>query len=552
MLMRLRPIRDEGGNAMLLAVFLTAALALLSVNLIDIVQGDSARGAQGVKKDAAFHAAEAGLNEYTAKLLEDNQYYLHDVAAGESTRKSSTTCGGSGTLVSSTSTTPTAWSYGTTWSYCSGKNNWRQLSNGYEYNIQLTGPTSSQKYVDLIATGRKQGTTAPVRVIEERVRLSSVADFQMMANANISYGATATTRGKIYAGNGSNVTHDGTAYADVYAEGRVNGGATYVSPAKKYDSATSPNIRSVIPSPINFSSFLISLTDIQRAAQNGGILLSASPAPAAWQLTFSSDGTVNAKTCTATNETSGLPPTCTQVSGFPKTVPSNGAIYANETVIIAGGTSTCTDPDGTTLTNANCVNGRVTVASNNEVVIGDDIGYVQTGDDVLGLVAKNDMIVARWSPTMLHWRAGTIAETGSWKSATGSNDATTTSGSQTYPRTTITVSSTSAFPTMPDTIWVNVTGGQTLSCTGKTSTTFTGCTGWSGSGTMSSGTTVREQNTDTATFTGSTATYGGGSMSMYLTRNYNYDDSLTYLQPPWFPTIGYGYTVPLFRELPPS
>ena len=52
------------------------------------------------------------------------------------------------------------------------------------------------------------------------------------------------------------------------------------------------------------------------------------------------------------------------------------------------------------------------------------------------------------------------------------------------------------------------------------------------------------------TFMGSTATAQGGQMSMFDTRNYNYDDSLLYLQPPWFPTIGDAYTVLLFRELP--
>ncbi len=545
---RLRNAKSESGNAMVLAVFMMAALTLLSVSLINVVRGDASRSAVGVVRDAAFQAAEAGLDDYTSKLLEDNQYYLHDVAAGESTRRSS-----GGTLVSPGSSSPTPWTYGITWTYPNGKDYWRQLSNGYEYNLQVTGPSQTQQFVDLIATGRKQGTTSPVRVLEERVRLASVADFQMMSNASISYGSTATTRGKIYSA--VNVTHSGTAYADVYAEGQVSGGATYVSPARAYDVDSSPNIRSMIASPINFASFLTSMTDIQRAAQNGGIYLNNSSV-AAWQLTFSSDGNVNVQTCTATNQTSGLPPTCTQYAGFPRAIPTNGAIYVEQSVIIGIGSSSCTDPDNTSLTNANCVNGRVTVASNNDIVVGDDIGYMQTGDDVLGLVAKNTMYVARWSPATMHWRAGTITETGSWQSATGSNNSTTTSGSpQTYPRTTITVASTSSFTsTWPDTIWVNVPSGtgQTITCTGKTTTTFTGCTGWTGSGTMAVGTTVRQQATNTMTFTGSTATYGGGSMSMFLTRNYNYDDSLLYLQPPWFPSVGNGYTVPLFRELPAS
>lgn len=490
MLLRLRTPRGEDGNAMIVVIFLSMVLMLLSVTLVDIVRGDSSQSARAVTRDAAFHAAEAGLDDYTSKLLDDNQYYLHDVAAGESTRKAASSCSGGGSLVSSTSTTPTAWTYGTTWSYCSGKNNWRQLSNGYEYNVQVAGPTSSVQYVDIVTTGRRQNTTAPVRVIEEQIRPASVADFQMIANADISYGSAATTFGKIYAGIDSNnvkhsVSHSGTAYANIYAENQVTGSVSMQNGSKKYDIDSSPTIRGVIKYPISFASFAASLADIQRAAQLSGIYLNDSSV-AAWQLTFNSDGTLNVKTCTATNQTSSTPPTCTQYAGFPQTVPTNGAIYVEQNVIVAGGTSSCTDPGRTgylssrNLTNADCVNGRVTVASNNQIIIGDDIGYVASagGDDVLGLIAKGDMIVAEWAPSTLNWRAATITQTGQWSSASSS-------------------------------------GSHTA-----------------------------------MTFMGSTATAKGGQMSMFHTRNYNYDDSLLYLQPPWFPTIDYGYTVLLFRELP--
>ena len=61
-------------------------------------------------------------------------------------------------------------------------------------------------------------------------------------------------------------------------------------------------------------------------------------------------------------------PTC----GAPTTynVPSNGAIYSNETVIIGG-----------TGTSASTVNGRVTVTSNNDIVIGNNITY-QAGHEL--------------------------------------------------------------------------------------------------------------------------------------------------------------------------
>ena len=40
-------------------------------------------------------------------------------------------------------------------------------------------------------------------------------------------------------------------------------------------------------------------------------------------------------------------------------------------------------------------------------------------------------------------------------------------------------------------------------------------------------------------------------MNMFDTaRDYEYDETLLYLQPPWFPTIGDSLTMLLFRELP--
>lgn len=486
MLVKRGAVAAESGTALVFVVILGAALVLLSVTLVDIVRGDSSQAARGVKRDAAFHAAEAGLDDYTSKLLEDNQYFLHDVAAGESTRKAATSCSGGGSTVSATSTTPAVWTYGINWSYCSGRNNWKQLSNGYEYNLQVSGTTSSQQFVDIIAAGRKQGTTTPVRIIEERLRPSSVADFQMIANANISYGATATTTGKIYAGQSAtcptsctkySVNHAGTASANIYAEGSITGNPNMTNGALQYPGAT---IRTVLKNPILFAPFASSLVDISRAAQLTGLYLN-NASVVAWQLTFNSDGTLTIKTCPATNSTSATPPTCTTAPApynVTMAVPTNGAIYVEQSVIIAGGTSSCTDPAPRSLTNAVCVNGRVTVASNSEIVIGDDIGYVQSGDDVLGLIAKADMTVAQWAPSTLSWRAATIAQTGQWHSASSDNSHTA------------------------------------------------------------------------MTFTGSTATALGGQMSMFHTRTYNYDPTLAYLQPPWYPTIDYGYTVLLFRELP--
>ena len=192
-------------------------------------------------------AAEAGIDNYLSKLVDDNQYYLHDVAAGESTRKTGAT-----TVSSSCSATPTpaTWTGGATWTYPNGKDAWCPLGNGYEFNLQITGASASSPVVDIVATGRKAGSTSNYRILEEQVRPSSVADFQMLANADISYGSTASTYGKIYAGIDSSgvkhsINHQGTAYGNLYAEGSITGNPTLAGmpPSRRIPSRRSTRSR---------------------------------------------------------------------------------------------------------------------------------------------------------------------------------------------------------------------------------------------------------------------------------------------------------------------
>jgi hypothetical protein len=450
-------LRGEEGFAMSMVVVLSIALAVFSIALIDVVSHETGRSTHAVTRDAAFHAAEAGINDYLTKLLSDRVYYTHEVHPGEATRL------GAGGITGARGQT---WTGGTTWTYPSGKDGWRQLSNGFEYDLEVTPPSAASNALRVVATGRPVNSTdaSDWRVIETLVRQSSVTDFQMLANADISYGSTATTYGKIYAGIDSSgvahsVTHGGTAYADVYAEGSILGSPTLRNGARTYGSST---IRSVVKAPINFNDFLASLVDIQRASQTGGVFLNNATVDG-WKLTFATNGTFTAQTCMKVSgrDIALTSPTCGAAVSY--SVPPNGAIYVGQSAIVSG-----------------TVNGRVTVASNNNIVIGGNIAYQTTGDDVLGLVAANDMIVAQWTPSTLSWRAATIAQSGGWRSY--SNDASHSS----------------------------------------------------------------------MTFQGSTSTNLGGSMGMFQTRVYQYDDSLLYLQPPWFPTVDGAFTILLSRELAAS
>jgi hypothetical protein len=437
---------------MVLVIALGVLLGILAISMIGIVQSESSRSVNAVARDAAFQAAEAGIDDYTSKLVEDHLYYAHWVHPAEATR--------SGTAAGS------PWTGGMTWTYPNGKDSWKDLGNGYVYDLQIAAPNAITKGVTITATGRPRGSSdlSTWRVVQTVIRPSSVSDFQMLSAADISYGSTATTYGKIYAGRDSagvshSVTHSGVAYGNIYAEGNINGTPTLLGGAQTYYYRS---VRTVVKDPVNFSAFLTSLVTIQRASQAGGIYLS-NPAVDAWKLTFASDGTVAVTQCmrSGSSDVALAQPTCGAATSY--TVPQNGAIYSAQTVIVSG-----------------VVNGRVTVASNNNVVIPANITYAASGDDVLGLVAANDMLVAQWASFDLSWRAATISQSGAWKSYSGD-------GSH---------------------------------------------------GTM--------------TFTGSTTTNKGGSMSEFRTRVYQYDATLEYLQPPWFPTVQDAYTVLLTREMSPS
>ena len=378
--------RGEEGFALAMVVLLTTVLAILSVTLMVLATDEQTRSGQNSRREAAFQAAEAGVEDYIAKMVDDRLYYLHNVHPGEATRREP-----GGTLVAA----GTPWAYGLQWTYPNGSDTWRTLANGYQYSLQVTPPSALDPTLRILATGRKTGSTTEYRVVETKIRPSSLADFYRVVDGDVSWGAGATTNGKIYA-NGD-IDHDGIATANMYAEGNITGSYTLQNGATTYNSST---IRTVIKNPINFANFVTSFVDVKSAAQSNSMVFN-NVSKAAWKIVFNSNGTFTIQPCTKTSgkDVADTAPQCTSGTTYP--VPANGAIYTDQTALVSG-----------------TVNGRVTVASTVDIVVGGDIDVVSDSDDVLGLAATTDVVVAKWVGNDMSWQCSVLAQTGTWKTYT--------------------------------------------------------------------------------------------------------------------------------------
>ncbi len=466
-------LHDEQGIALVLVIIIGLVLTTLSTILLTALVNENTHSSDSVVRQQSFQAAEAGLNSYASKLIEDGLFYSHYVAPGESTRRDPV----SSTLVSAGN----PWPYGLSWTY-PNTHDWvstAQLPNNYEYNLQISPPTAGAcatptsplcGAITITATGRPHADAdkSDWREIQATIRPSSISDYYRIVNGNVSFGSTTTTNGKVYAA--GTITHDGTATANLYAGGQVTGSTTYAGTptATYYDSNTTPTVSQVVP-PLNFSSFLASVSTISAVAKNAGtglintngqyfdtatvagVVTATQKNYPAWVLTFNAGGTFTIKACkpsSGSDPASGASPMSTCSASATFNVPTNGAIYSPQTVVVQG-----------------TVVGRVTIGSGNDIDIGGAVAPQTTGTDVLGLVATNDLYVATYVPSTLTWSAAICVINGTWQTDTS------------------------------------------------------------------------DGSHNTMNFTGSSTTANGGDMTMFDTRNYNYDPNLLKLPPPWFPQL---------------
>lgn len=438
-----RSLRREDGMALATVVMMIAVLSLLSIVLIDQVTSESNRAAGAVTSDAVYQAAEAGINDYIAKLTEDSSYYDHYVANGESPRKRSDT----GAIVDPGS----EWTSGVYWTYPSstgcldGKCTWYQGASfgstrlgGFAYNLMVSPQSVASKtdLVTIVSTGCKLvdpnaatpvcDTNVPRRAIETQVTRATSAKFQVLMNdstvcyASITYGKMLSLK---------DLCHYGTAYGDLLAEGSVvgSGGITVTRPtlngnqAQIYDSSGHYlNIDDKIkPGSVSFPSMAKAVTKIQAAAAYNvpSTDFETAMSNASWRIVFDATGNVRVWLCTGSSKPEQTAPTCPTTPQYNGPMPANGAIFTNKTAIISW--SKCTGAGTCPSSITSTVSGRVTVASANNIVVAGDIKYASEtagnrDDDLLGLIAQNNVWIATYASNQLTWRAATMTVTGKW------------------------------------------------------------------------------------------------------------------------------------------
>ena len=515
---RIRAARDgEAGFAIVLAVALIALISIVAVALPLLVQGEDSKSRRDQTQDGAFQAAEAGTNAVLSDLTQSTAYYTKYMAKGEATRTDShgvaytddCTTGSTSTTQSPCTDLYVGGDTWTSWTYTTSRTSdkgWYSLGNGYQYLIQVTPPNTSLSglaatITRIDVTGRPFGGTdlSEWRTIETMIRPSSLTDFQAFTATNLSYASGATTTGPVFVGEDANQTpgsldHEGTADANLYAEGTVTvGHSTLQNGSQKYDSTTNPTALCKLNNcaTVPWSSFSTTFAKVSGAASSGGISLGSTDlnnsalknqSPAyhvdAWKIAFQSGGTVIISSCMKYNSTtddydSSHSPTCGDAQTY--NVPSNGAIYSIPDVLISG-----------------VVKGQVTVATAGNVIFGGNTTYNTPGVDVLGVEATGSVIVPQWGPDSNHNITIYAAE----------------------------FALNGLFERDPD---------------------------WTGnpSGTMNF-------YGSTAVY-GSSPCYSSDCAIIFSdffnTRNYNYDANLLFVQPPYWPSLGNAFTILVQRQL---
>ncbi|VAW03201.1 hypothetical protein MNBD_ACTINO02-3082 [hydrothermal vent metagenome] len=450
---------DEKGVAMAIVVMGMLAIILMTVMIQSLATSQLNQADYFKREDTVLAGTEAMLERYATKLSIDPLYYQRYVDEAEAPRVcSDTTSTGYNTTVlpgNNWISTCATWDYVETTNFYAHPllaGDASTTEDDIAVLLRVTPPTDG-KQVEVTVVGRQAGRLNP-RVVTSEIRATAISEFVRMVENDLRYGGGAKTFGKVYVGGNIGYRTGGEAYADVYAENSIGfysygewyGPPTWKNGAEGYDSTGNNNaageyVTDYYPDPIDFDRFWDDLGLLERAACDGGGLCldpaynSSIPTGVDAYLIESVNTTGQPTRLKISYATS--PPSANYCDGAESSwtkysqnaswtylgtfdLPVNGAVWANEHIVI-----------GRNSTTPFVMNGIVSFYAGNSssrrnVIIASDITYgsALTGNDIVGLIGSDEVWI---NPTSvgtdreLNIYAAILNQNGQLKAATACN-----------------------------------------------------------------------------------------------------------------------------------
>ena len=511
---------SEDGVALAIVIMGVLAVALLTFLVQKLAISQTTQSNYYASEDAVLASGEAMLERYATKLSIDPLYYQRYVDEAEAPRRCSDAASTSfGAIVNPGNvwiTDCSSWTYEFTTTYYQHP---LLLGESGAFDdvgvlMHITPPLGGGPLsVELVAS---QADRPATRTITADIGAEAISEFVRMVENDLRYGGGARTFGKIYAGGSIGYLAGGEAHGNVYAENNIgfNSGGTWYGPptwmdgAEGWDSTGAHNaaggvVTDIYPDPIDFDSFWDDLDLLQRAAcDGGGICLDPAVNPAipagvqAYLVETTAGGTMlqvsyatatpSGATCLSTEErwtVRSQNASWTLLGVYD--VPSNGALWANQHVVVGRNSATPFSLAGALTVYAGNSSAR------RNVVIGTDVTYASglSADDILGLAGSDEVWINPASvgvDATLNIYASLLNQNGQMRVALDCG-----------------------------------TSGSSLTPSGSTLNTF-GSNASLGTGNMS---------------------------CCFSTRNYNFDVRLDRLRPPLFPLLSDEWTYSNWREI---
>jgi len=512
--------RSEDGIALGIVIMGILAIALMTFLVQKLAVSQTNQSGFLAGEDTVLAGGEAMLERYATKLSIDPLYYQRYVDEAEAPRRCADIGSGSyGSVVvpgNAWFTDCTQWTYEFTTALYQ-----HPLLEGDPGTFDDVGVLmhvsppigSAPLEVEIVA---KQQERATARSITAEIGAEAISEFVRMVEGDLRYGGGARTFGKIYAGGNVGYRSGGEAHGNVYAENNIgfwSGGTWYGAPtwmngAEGWDSTGSHNsggevVTDVYPDPIDFDGFWDDLDLVELAAcDGGGICLDPSRNPSipsgalAYLIETTGDGSqLQISYATSTPSGAGclsseeLWTVRSQVASWTLLgifdVPVNGALWANQHVVVGRNSGTPFDLKGALTVYAGDSSAR------RNVIIGSDVTYVGglSSDDVLGVAASDEVWINPNSvgvDRVFNLYGSVLNQNGQMKVA--------------------------------------------LDC-------------------GSSGSSLTPSNSTLNTFGSNASLGTGNMSCCFTTRNYNFDDRLDRLRPPLFPLLSDEWTYTNWREV---